>query len=497
MTGHDIPDETTHHRRSWWPALIGAGLVAAAVIGVIAIRSNDTETTPPVATEAVVVETTISAESSIATTTPESTTTALAPGAVEATVDGGCIIVSTAAGTARGCPQYNAEFDQVEQRTFVADLDGAVLVTTGADPFVDLVATVDDGTFALKCRWNDLAPRVPEGTLVEVVVCNDTGVMGVTTAQDSEQDSAISSFTLPTPFLPDGAELGAGMPVEGLPGALSFVAPVDEYAACTMLLMPDRTGWAELCDVISEPPLDRGIVFVDPTNPSLYEITIGANRLVTVAQRLDAMSPSSGCSIKGAVDLVGSLPASSIMTGIGCIGDDATMTTGSVLAQEGPPDGSIWVTSRDADGIWAITDSGTGLDEVEFSFPIVPSATWLLWPETTVPDSESRWSDPIAAIDTQSDVDAFTDELLASLATQATEPEFPLNERAVEVQPNGLPLIIAQVDIGGDDSIGGAVLYVWLEEVFDDSGPIGWRASNVLVGNTCLRGIDAASGLCV
>lgn len=36
-------------RRSWWPALIGAGLAAAAVVGVIAIRSDDeTQTLTPV-----------------------------------------------------------------------------------------------------------------------------------------------------------------------------------------------------------------------------------------------------------------------------------------------------------------------------------------------------------------------------------------------------------------------------------------------------------------
>ena len=35
---------STTGRRSWWPALIGAGLAAAAVVGVVAIRADDNET---------------------------------------------------------------------------------------------------------------------------------------------------------------------------------------------------------------------------------------------------------------------------------------------------------------------------------------------------------------------------------------------------------------------------------------------------------------------
>ena len=114
-----------------------------------------------------------------------------------------------------------------------------------------------------------------------------------------------------------------------------------------------------------------------------------------------------------------------------------------------------------------------------------------------MPGFRPYWWEPIVAIPTQPTVEAFADELLATLGTLNTDPEFPLNERLVEIRPAGLALIIAQVDIGGDDSVAGQVIYVWLDEEFDDDGPIGWRAGEVLVGEVCARGETAGQDLCV
>ena len=54
-----------------------------------------------------------------------------------------------------------------------------------------------------------------------------------------------------------------------------------------------------------------------------------------------------------------------------------------------------------------------------------------------------------------------------------------------------------QVDLGGDDSVAGAVFYVWLDEQFDVSGPIGWRSTVVLVGDVCARGGSVGRDICV
>jgi hypothetical protein len=481
--------------RPWWPALIGAGLTAAALVGVIAVRGDDRETLTP-ATEPTSTSTPTPTSGVEPGTTPAPSTTGPEPTGVTLAVDGGCITVTTAAGSATGCPYQTTELDHLEQRTFVADLDGPVLVSSdSSDPLAGLSATVDTGDFARRCRWDDLARRIPDGGLVEVAVCNDTGVMGATTGRDREQIEPNSYFTLPTTYLPDGADLGVGTPVPGMPHALAFTTSVQDIVTCSLLLLPDRSGWKETCGEIHGLDLATALVQLDPADPTLHEIAVDGNGLITSARALDAMAPSSGCAIDAANDLARGVLASSIVMGIGCIGDKASLTSGSVLTQIGPPDGSIWPALRE-DGVWTILDGGTGIDN-SLSFPVAPFDIWSTWPESTVPGFRSYWWEPIVAIPTQPTVDGFGDELLRTLGSLVFDPEFPLNERLVAVQPGGLPLIVAQVDIGGDDSVAGAVIYVWLDQEFDDSGPIGWRAGEVLAGDVCARGESAGQELCI
>jgi len=499
-------DAPEARRRSWWPALIGVGLAAAAVVGVIAIRTDDTATIAPVQTTPDIGPLPTVTSTPEPSTTPLPSTTEPPPVGPSVGVDGPCITVTVAETSATGCPQTGAEFAQSEQRMFVANLDGPVIVTSSsADPFDDLSAATDDSGnfgFAATCHWDDLAPRIPDGGLVELVVCNDTGVMGLDVADlvtdgGDGQARPTEYFTLATPFLPDGADLGPGTPVDGLPGALAFTAPVQDISNCSILLLPDRSGWKEMCGFDNGLEPSTALVQIRPIDRDVHEITVDSSGLVTTARPLELMAPSSGCALDSAGDLIRALPASSMVTGIGCIDDKASLVTGSVLAQQGPPDGSIWLAVRNGEGAWSITDNGTGIDEEAFSFPIVPQSVWELWPESTVPGFRSFWWEPIVAIPTRPTVDAFADELLTTLATLDTEAEFPLNERLVEVRPAGLPLVIAQVDIGGDDSVAGAVIYVWLDEVFDDSGPVGWRAGEVLAGEVCTRGETAGHDLCI
>jgi hypothetical protein len=203
------------------------------------------------------------------------------------------------------------------------------------------------------------------------------------------------------------------------------------------------------------------------------------------------MAPSSGCSIASAHDLLQAVSASDVVMGIGCVDDQAAMTTGSILTQDGGADGAIWTAQLRSADTWTITDVGTGIDTT-LSFPILPAA---MWPTSTTGRSSSYWAEPIEAIPSQTTVDAFADELLAALGPLSPDPEFPMNERLVEVRPGGLPLVIVQVDVGGDDSVVGAVFYVWLDEIFDEAGPTGWRAGEVLVGDVCGRG-DSSGDIC-
>lgn len=147
------------------------------------------------------------------------------------------------------------------------------------------------------------------------------------------------------------------------------------------------------------------------------------------------MAPSSGCAIESANQLVVEVARSSIATGIGCIGDKAAVTTGPVLTQVGPPDASIWTSTREGDE-WGLTDTGTGI-EGHLAFPIVPFATWSQWPESTMPGFESSLGEPTIAIEPHPTVEAFTDAVLATLGTLDIEPESPLNQRLVATQPDG------------------------------------------------------------
>jgi hypothetical protein len=419
------------------------------------------------------VQTTPDIASTPTATTPEPTTSP-GPAGASVVVDSGCITVTTGAGSATGCPLGDDDLDHLEQRSFVANLDGPVVINSGsADPLVDLTATIDTGRFASRCQWDDLARRIPDGGLVELVVCDTTGVMGLTMPSGPFGDTSPSYFTLPTSYLPYGADLGAGTPIDGMPRALAFTAAVDGRALCSILLPANRMTWIEACGFILDPGPTTALVQVDAIDGGIHELTIDAAGLITDARQLDLMSPSSGCSITSAIDLFRELPASSIVLGIGCIDDKASLTTGSVLTQR-----------------------GTGL-ETGLVFPIVAQSMWETWPESTVPGFRANWWEPIVAIPTQPTIDAFADELLATVATLGGDPEFPLNERIIAVEPDGLQLIVAQVDIGGDDSVVGQIIYVWLNNEFDENGPIGWSARAVLVGEVCARGGTAGADLCV
>jgi hypothetical protein len=223
----------------------------------------------------------------------------------------------------------------------------------------------------------------------------------------------------------------------------------------------------------------------------VVELSIDDTGLVTRATPLDRFSQANGCTVADARALLLMMPDSSIVNGLGCLDDEASASTGPVLLQAGPSDGLLWSARRDPE--WIVTDQGTGLTD-SIAFPIPQRTTWSAWPGDTSGRPSSSWSDAIAPIGVQSDLAALADAVLAAVRPLQFDPEFPLNERLVAVEPDGLPLIVVQVDIGGDDSVAGAVLFVWIEEAFDDDGPIGWRPSEVLVSDVCARGAPIPEG---
>ncbi len=470
-------------RRSWWPALIAIGLITAAIIGVIALNIGDDDnaiepaqtnsTTPPDGTRA---------GTSTTTTTPDSTTVALPEGVVSVQVDGQCLHVESDGATATGCVD---QLDALDTRTIVADLGEPYLIS-----FADATAEPWFASEQERCRWDEVSTRIDAGAIVEIVVCDEAQEAVLASRLSPDPGVDATWFTLASPLVPGGAELGTATPVDGLPGALTFAAPI-EGATCTMLLVPDRSMWKETCGNPEVGTNPHALVGIDD---ELYEVTITTDGIIDAAARLDGMPASNGCSLESAQQLITLLPTTSIVGGIGCLDDEASLTSGSVLLQSGPPDGSIWLAARDADGVWSITNYGTGIED-NYSFPIAAVDTWTAWPG----DTTARPADDIQAlvdsVGIQPDVTTLTDQLVTALGTLGPDPEFPPNPQVVVGEPDGLPLLVFQVDVGGDDSVAGQVVYVWITQAYGSDGPIGWQASRVLVSSICLRG--TTGDLCV
>ena len=489
MTDASSPTEKS---RSWWPAAVAVGLIAAAIIGVVIFSASDDDTVGPVKTNPTTPPdgTTVDTVETVETTaTTGSTTVALPAGVVPVEFDGQCLRLEATGATATGCID---QLDALDTRTIVADLGEPYLITfTGvaADPLAGAIAEPWSASERERCRWDEMSTRIETGSIVEIVVCDDAQQAMLVSRLSPDPGVDATWFTLAGPYAPDGTELGASTPVEGLPGALTFAAPV-EGATCTMLLVPDRSGWKETCGNPELNPNPHALLVI---GDELYEVTITTDGTVGAAVQLDDMPASNGCTLESAQQLIGLVPATSIVGGIGCLADDASLTSGSVLLQSGPPDGSIWLAARDTDGTWSITDNGTGIDD--FSFPIAAVDTWTAWPGDTAGRPADDIQMLIDSVGVQPDVTTLTDQILTALGTLGSDPEFPPNPQVVASEPDGLPLLLIQVDVGGDDSVGGQVLFVWITQAYADGGPIGWQASQVLVSSICLRG--TTGDLCV
>lgn len=235
-------------------------------------------------------------------------------------------------------------------------------------------------------------------------------------------------------------------------------------AVCSILLPADRSTWKEAC---LGGPLQPSTA-VTLIGDDVVEVSIDDAGLVTNATPLDGFSPANGCTVADARALLSLMPATSIATAMTCLDDKASAATAPVLLQSGPPDGSLWTALRDPD--WEITDQGTDV-AVSFAQPIPSRSTWSSWPGDTTGRPSAYWGDAIATVGVQPDVATLADTILSTVAPLAFEAEFPLNERLVALEPDGLPSIVVQVDIGGDDS-----------------GPIGWQPDQVLVSDICARG---------
>lgn len=460
--------------RSWWPAAIAAALLAATVVGVLVVTTGDdpgesVTSAPPTA--------------GVSTTTEEPTATTSSPPTPfepEVAVTGRCVEIRTGPELigARGC------FDPDDTvglagRTLVAQLDRRYEITLDASGTPSM-APVDE----LSCRDDEVSSLLTAGEIVEIVIC--TADAGLVARLGDDPTRRAVWMALATDRSPVASDLGTPTRVDGLPDALAFVAPLSGAASCSLVLPADRSTWKETCGDVGNP-----LTGVTTIGADVVELSIDGTGLVTTATSLERFSHANGCTVADARALLLLMPDSSIASTLTCLDDRASASTGPVLLQVGPPDGLLWTAARDPE--WRVTDRGTEVDD-PFAFPVPQQTTWSAWPGDTNGRPSKFWSDAIAPIGAQPDLATLADAVLAAVRPLQFEPEFPLNERLIAVEPDGLPLIVVQVDIGGDDSVAGEVLFVWIEETFDDDGPTGWRPAQVLVSDICARGAPVPEG---
>jgi len=321
MTDASSPTEKS---RSWWPAAVAVGLIATAIIGVVIFSAGDDDTIGPVQTGPTSAPGGTTVDTAETTATTGSTIVALPSGVVPVDVDGQCIRVEASGATATGCVD---RLDALDTRTIVAHLGEPYLITfTGVtdDPLAGATAEPWSASEQRRCRWDEMSTRIETGAVVDVVVCDDARDAALVARLSPDPGVDATWFTLASPYAPDGVELGTATPVEGLPGALTFAAPV-QSATCAMLLVPDHSMWKETC---GNPELSSNPHALVDIDDELYEVTITLDGFVRAAVLLDGMPVSNGCTLESARQLIGLVPTTSIVGAIGCLDDDASLTSG-------------------------------------------------------------------------------------------------------------------------------------------------------------------------
>jgi hypothetical protein len=251
-------------------------------------------------------------------------------------------------------------------------------------------------------------------------------------------------------------------------------------ARCT-LIVPDPTGWYETCDV-SQPVHPGTLLVSHDGEPFLVDPTDG--RVVALGE---AALRTNGCdtSIRGVVGTLADPFDGAIVRAIACDGDVGTGVVGAVWLQSGPPDGSLVVWQRGADGTWRTTDYGTGIEPAVEALPLPPVDVALA--ELDV--AAVGFTDVTEAVRGWMDADP---SLPIPDAIAAGVPDVLGVERFDTLAMTAIPSLTFVEVAYPDDSIGSGRYAVWTTEPDDGGDPllVAWR------WDLCTRGATP-DGVCV
>jgi len=447
--------------RSWLPAGIGIGLVAATIIGIVALQIADR----PTAQIQTPTDTAIPVDTLPTVLTPSTApTTSTTSGSTPSTVG-----ASTPVATVRPEPQPGC---------------GDAGLQESSTEYVVVVA----------CRVLD-----SDGTSAAIAARLPKPVSSSATLAD-----ATSWFTSQTGVRAGVAELDGPVPLDGLDGVTTFTGSPASATDCLLIVGPDTTGWREIC---TDPPLSPPTAFA-LIGDDLVQLDLNDPTAPTADVLDERVWPSSGCSLADATAMARTVLEDGydspmpgfVFTGLRCDGDRGSLSAGPMYLQPGGVDGAIAILDRLSDGSWDVVDLGTGIAEF-LPFGVPTYATWAAWPGDTDPVPANETLRALIAPDGVEITDLLTyaDQLATRLEdANAQDPEFPAEAHVVAIEPDGLPLVVVETSVGGDDSVSGQVVYVWLEETFDAAGRTGWAVEAAYVSQTCHR--DVAVGeptLCI
>jgi hypothetical protein len=500
-------------RRTWRPLAWAGGLTAAAVIAAIVfvggdspdtIRELPADTLAGTSTDTLDTVPPDHSEPSATTTAPADLASPDTAGGTDRSTagrtvvtefrDADCFRLSLDApdrriGSAAGCiPGENL----TPNRLFVAELDQEIYridVVPGTEsdavPELTIASFPDWGTAS--CGIIDtLLSFSSSDVVVEIVGCDRSdpaAPVALTARIPQTVGEQPAYFSTPGRNTSSGVALTAPIPLDGVLGVeVLFSSPFPGFR-CALIVPAARTAWSEQCGQDSEalPPalalLDGRLVELDLSDESAPR-----------GQLLDERGlPPVGCGLDELSDLISvdEVATQLVITGAICAEQNATLTfSGQLVSNIGGDGGFIEFERTGRFDRWTSIGRGTAGENVA-SLAIPAFDVWSAWPgQTRSFPFDPDWAEGAGAPTAAEVADRIVDGLNASASS-----EFPANARVVEVLGR---LVVVEEDVGGDDSVAGAVHYVHL--IDDGAGAL--AIGKWFTGSICARGAGPTE-LCI
>ena len=358
----------------------------------------------------------------------------------------------------------------------------------------------------------------PSSTTVEATSTVPTTTVAATTVPTTVPATTVPPSTIPDPggdsfvitstyFPDDPFTMVRATQVDQLSAYDGQVDVGPDGLRCVAIVAESGEGWRESCGNAGQ--ASRFLV-LDGIDPWLVEVGTEPGDVTLTRQTPTWTLPTNGCTAPMtsllAASPTGGPGASAAMTGIVCRPGEAFVSIGSVILQPGPADGGGALFLEGDEG-WDTAGFGTSLDCVGWSDGVDRCELYgveLELFEALLPIPPANALPAVADIVGMRDdtvtvagwVGAETDPAAidALIVAELTDPEAEVANTITRVNGigdgGGLNLLIITVP-AMDDSILSTTWAVWISAGSPSS------VVQAFAWETCARGIDGASGLCI